>query len=210
MVNKVGSASALSYVSQPVVHSKPKQHASSSSYEAIPFVLRDNGVQWLAKAGINGHTMAINPVRIEAPPAKVWALVKNIDRYGEFSGGKVEAHMANGAALATGNQVELSLKIPLNWIKELIFGSQIAHSDETVILDDSAMALGWHRKVPLACGRESERWQIVVPTGDNACTYYSGLYIPGLPGELAIAGVGKEILDAFESIIKGIKTRVEA
>lgn len=206
MINKVCFTTAipktLSSANIGVLEGKVVAHL-----DEIPFILRDNGLQWLAKPGVHKNTLAINPIRIEAPAERVWELTKSIERYAEYSDGMVEARMTDGAPLVSGNQIELGLRLNLSSIKDFVFGSQLASSKEFVMVDDTTMALGWHRKVPLTCGAESERWQIVVPRGENACDYYSGLYVPGFTGEISMFGVGEEILKAFESIGMGIKKK---
>jgi len=212
MIKKVGCFTAPScvgeadYSFQPL----PKQASSCAANEEIPFVLRDNGLQWLAVSGVRKNTLSIKPIRIEAPAKTVWSLVKSVDRYSQFSGGKCESHMTNGLPVATGNLIDLSLTVKLDPIRQMIFGSNLAHSKETVILENDSMALGWHRTVPMTCGAESERWQIVVPAGDNACVYYSGLHVPALMGRISMSGVGHKILNAFTSIGNGIKAAGEA
>lgn len=212
MSNRIGCFTAPScaakqdYSYEPL----PKKVASRAAIAEIPSVLRDNRLQWLAVPGVRKNTLSINPIRIEAPADAVWSLVKSVDRYGEFSGGKCDAHMIMGLPVATGNRIDLSLTMKLDPIRQMIFGSNLAHSKETVILENDSMALGWHRTVPLTCGAESERWQIIVPAGDNACVYYSGLHVPALMGRISMSGVGHEILSAFTSIGNGIKAAAES
>lgn len=211
MSNKIGCFTASSCVNKQDYSYEPlpKKASLRATNAEIPSVLRDNGLQWLAVSGVRKNTLSIKPILIEAPADSVWSLVKSVDRYSEFSGGKCDAHMANGLPVATGNAIDLSLTMKLDPIRQLFFGSNLAHSKETVILENKEMALGWHRTVPLTCGAEAERWQIVVPNSDNTCVYYSGLHVPAFVGRISMSGVGHEILTAFVSIGNGIKAAAE-
>lgn len=118
--------------------------------------------------------------------------------------------MYNGAALESGNQIEISLKTKLSPLKRLMFAQRLSHSLETVNIDAEKMQLGWHRKVPISCDVESQRWQVIIPKGPYACEYYSGLYVPALAGVISMVGVGREMLDCFQSMAQGIKNAAEA
>ena len=162
-------------------------------------------IAWLKATGVHENTLAIAPMRMEAPAHLVWERVKDINHYKLFSHGLYEARMVNGAPVETGNLIELGLHPHLNAVKKLLFGSQLAKSVETIEVDDVNMALSWRREVPLTCGALSERWQIVVPRGPFACDYYSGLYTPGFTGKVAMLAIGLNILACFQAFADGIK-----
>jgi hypothetical protein len=193
----------------PLVVKGHQSTPASGLDEGVPSVLKSYGLDWLNVSGIHGNRLAIKPVRIDAPASVVWALASDVNRYCEFSDGKVFAKMYEDAPVEEGSQIELGLRLKLPPLKNLIFGKNLKYSRETVTINNDDMLLGWHREVPLACHAESRRWQIVVPRGPHACDYYSGLFLPALVGKVSLLGVGTEILDALQSMGAGIKNAAE-
>jgi hypothetical protein len=188
-----------------------KHHQSTAAPcldEGLPSALKSHGLDWLNVSGVHGSRLVIKPVRIDAPARVVWALASDVNRYCEFSDGKIFAKMYEGAPVEEGSQIELGLRLKLPPFKNLIFG-KLKYSRELVTINNDEMLLGWHREVPLACHAESRRWQIVVPRGPYACDYYSGLFLPALVGKISMLGVGTEILDALQSMGAGIKSAAE-
>jgi hypothetical protein len=132
---------------------------------------------------------------IDAPPDVVWELVRDVNRYAEWSA-SITAVVDELVPDAT---IDLAIQLfdpPLG----------MTRSEETVyVVDDEVRAVAWQRHFVLQ--QTTERWQVVVPEGEGS-RYYTALKFPRLLGSIMKVTLGARTLAAFE--VFGAELEVEA
>lgn len=143
------------------------------------------------------------PLDVQADPEAVWAIVKDVERYGEFSQGAVTAHISN--ELSPGYPIELSL------FSGRFVGHLIPDSTEDItIVDEEQKTLCWERALPFCSGR-SQRFHMLETLPDNQGTRsYIALHLPGSAGFFTKKLMGGLIEDAFNALNEGIKQEAES
>ncbi len=157
----------------------------SHSTQAQESAIERYGIDWVVED--DGRYALRANLAIDAPADTVWGLVRDVNRYGDWS----QALTAHVDTLEAGAPIDLAIQL-------LDPPAPMTQSHELVqVVDDEVRAVSWGRQFPF--DQNSERWQLVVPEGRQASRYYTALvFTPGL-GSLMKVTLGPRTLAAFET-----------
>lgn len=159
---------------------------SSGGAGEAPSAFERYGLDWVL-ADDGRYALRAN-LAIPAPADEVWALVRDVNAYEDWST-VLTAHVDEliaGAAIALSIQL-LPAPIPMT-----------DSSEHVKVIDDEVRGVSWGRDFPF--DQHSERWQIVEPEGRDASRYYTALvFTNGLGSLMDFTGIGDLTLSAFES-----------
>lgn len=144
------------------------------------------GLDWVL-ADDGRYALRAN-VAIAAPAEQVWALVRDVNAYQDWS----KALTAHVDELVAGAPIALSIQLlpaPLPMTDS---------SEHVKVIDDEVRGVSWGRDFPF--DQHSERWQIVTSEGPDASRYYTALvFTNGLGSLMDFTGIGDLTLAAFET-----------
>lgn len=150
----------------------------------------------------DGYYFLADPLIIDAPPATVWELVKNVGEYHHYSHETIVASLPQGE-LKVGNTIHLVL-----YPRECV-GKIIPASDERIsVVDDEHHILAWERATPF--GGSTECYRVLEPVEDGKKTEsFIALKIPGFTGFFTSHLLKSKIEGAFNQVNHGIKDEAE-
>lgn len=159
---------------------------SGGSSGPAPSAFERYGLDWVL-ADDGRYALRAN-LAIPAPADDVWALVRDVNAYQDWST-VLTAHvdeLVAGAPIALSIQL-LPAPIPMT-----------DSSEHVKVIDDEVRGVSWGRDFPF--DQHSERWQIVEPEGRDASRYYTALvFTDGLGSLMDFTGIGDLTLAAFET-----------
>lgn len=139
-------------------------------------------------------------VEINASPATVWELVKDIKNYHLYSKEKITAYV-EGEPL-------VNKTISMQLYKNQTIGKFFPTSHERIsIVDDERKIIGWERVLPFS--GITERYQVLEETKEGKTYSHIALKIPGAIGFFTNIFMKKWINEAFTEINIGIKEAAE-
>ena len=159
---------------------------SGGSEGAAPSAFERYGLDWVL-ADDGRYALRAN-LAIPAPADEVWALVRDVNAYPDWS----KALTAHVDELVAGAPIALSIQL-------LPAPIPMTDSSEHVkVIDDEVRGVSWGRDFPF--DQHSERWQIVTSEGRDASRYYTALvFTNGLGSLMDVTGIGDLTLAAFET-----------
>lgn len=150
----------------------------------------------------DGYYFLADPLLIDAPPATVWELVKNVGEYHHYSHETILASLPQGE-LKVGNTIHLVL------YPHACVGNIIPASDERIsVVDDEHHILAWERATPFGGSTECYRVLESVDDGRKTASYIA-LKIPGSVGFFTSHLLKAKIEAAFNRVNQGIKEEAE-
>ncbi len=148
------------------------------------------------EAGTWDAVFQSQPKLINASLPKVFALIKSVDRYSEFSDHQIDASIDGKVEI--GNTLHVSTNTGA-WIEKCL-----PKSDETITElkeTESYAAISWDRDV--GCKSYSRRSTVLVSTPDGKTNVYVALRVPGFSGFFTKMTM-PNIPTAFDKFLNGI------
>ncbi len=150
-----------------------------------PSAIERYGIDWVLED--DGRYALRANLAIEASAATVWGLVRDVNRYGDWS----QALTAHVVTLEAGAPIDLAIQL-------LDPPAPMTPSHEQVqVVDDEVRAVSWGRQFPF--DQTSERWQLVVSEGRDTSRYDTALVFTRGLGSLMEVTLGPRTLAAFEA-----------
>ena len=161
-----------------------------------------NHIPWVTSK-LTGYFFLAEPLIINASPDVVWSIVKDVEKYHDYSKGCLTASLPHGE-LKVDNAIHLVL----------YEGKPVGHfipasMEKITVVDDQKHILAWQRPAPFHSGN-TECYRVLKPVDDGKKTIlYLALKIPGSAGFFTSALLKKRIEHAFNEVNEGIKAAAE-
>ena len=137
-----------------------------------------------------------DPVQINAPIDVVWAVLTDVDRYGEWNPFTPE--------------IRTDFKIGSSVDMQVTMGRRMLDITEYVCAFEEPRLIAWQKAFGPRWWLHALREQHLEPLSEASCSYYNSDRLTGLLAPVVAVSSGGYMRRGFESVATGLKTQAEA
>ncbi len=136
-----------------------------------------------------------DPVQINAPIDVVWAVLTDVDRYGEWNPFTPE--------------VRTDFKIGSPVDMQVTMGRRMLDITEYVCAFEEPRLIAWQKAFGPRWWLHALREQHLKPLSETSCSYYNSDRLTGVMAPVVAVSSGGYMRRGFESVATGLKTQAE-